>query len=229
MRNSTKIIAIFLSILFSVALFFTLLFTSMQLVVYNMNYFERHYEKRNITVSTGMNMEDLMMVTEYMMDYLADKEEDLAIKATVDGIYEEVFGEREQLHMVDVKNLFVAATWMRNISAILIVLFIVGGAIRYKAILRVVLSGVKFVFIGLLVAFIGLGYLFYTDFSKYFIIFHEIFFDNDLWLLDPRTDVLINMVPQDFFFETAMICIGIFLSALVVTGVLSEVAKKRLK
>lgn len=42
-----------------------------------------------------------------------------------------------------------------------------------------------------------------TDFSKYFIVFHKIFFNNDLWVLDPRTDMLINIVPEGFFFDTA--------------------------
>ena len=43
-----------------------------------------------------------------------------------------------------------------------------------------------------------------TDFSKYFIIFHHIFFNNDLWILDPRTDMLINIVPEPFFMDTAL-------------------------
>ena len=42
-----------------------------------------------------------------------------------------------------------------------------------------------------------------TDFTKYFIIFHKIFFTNDLWQLDPRTDLLINIVPEPFFMDTA--------------------------
>ena len=42
-----------------------------------------------------------------------------------------------------------------------------------------------------------------TNFTKYFIIFHHIFFDNDLWILDPSTDMLINIVPEGFFMDTA--------------------------
>ena len=42
-----------------------------------------------------------------------------------------------------------------------------------------------------------------TDFSKYFIVFHHIFFDNDLWILDPSVDMLINIVPEGFFRDTA--------------------------
>ena len=42
-----------------------------------------------------------------------------------------------------------------------------------------------------------------TDFTKYFTVFHEIFFDNDLWLLNPNEDLLINIVPEPFFVDTA--------------------------
>ena len=42
-----------------------------------------------------------------------------------------------------------------------------------------------------------------TDFNQYFIIFHHIFFNNDLWMLNPDTDLLINIVPEPFFMDTA--------------------------
>ena len=49
----------------------------------------------------------------------------------------------------------------------------------------------------------GLAALISTDFTKYFTIFHLIFFDNDDWLLNPKTDLLINIVPEGFFRDTA--------------------------
>ena len=42
-----------------------------------------------------------------------------------------------------------------------------------------------------------------TNFTKYFIMFHHMFFTNDLWILDPTTDMLINIVPEGFFMDTA--------------------------
>lgn len=48
-----------------------------------------------------------------------------------------------------------------------------------------------------------LGLIISTDFTKYFILFHHIFFTNDLWILDPATDMLINIVPEGFFMDTA--------------------------
>ena len=49
----------------------------------------------------------------------------------------------------------------------------------------------------------ALGLIISTDFTKYFIMFHHIFFTNDLWILDPSTDLLINIVPEPFFVDTA--------------------------
>ena len=47
------------------------------------------------------------------------------------------------------------------------------------------------------------GIIISTNFSKYFVVFHHIFFDNDLWILDPSVDMLINIVPEGFFRDTA--------------------------
>jgi len=55
-------------------------------------------------------------------------------------------------------------------------------------------------FFGLIAA---LAAIISTDFTKYFIMFHHIFFSNDLWILDPSTDMLINIVPEGFFMDTA--------------------------
>ena len=40
--------------------------------------------------------------------------------------------------------------------------------------------------------------------------FHQIFFDNDLWILDPATDLLINIVPEPFFMDTALYIVLLF-------------------
>lgn len=218
-----------IGMIISVGIFFVLLFTSMEVIVFNMSYFERHYEERDIMAVTKMSLPDLMYVTEEMMDYLGNKRDTLNMEAIIDGEVEEVFGEREKGHMVDVKDLFIKARWIRNISFVLIIGFLGYGIYKNRKMLYEAFGPVKYVFIMLLMAFGGLGILFYVDFSKYFTLFHEIFFDNDLWLLNPRTDILINMVPEVFFFETAMYSLIIFLSSLLIIGLLVElVGKKRL-
>jgi len=42
------------------------------------------------------------------------------------------------------------------------------------------------------------------DFSQLFLQFHFLSFSNDLWLLDPRRDRLIQLFPEGFFFDAAL-------------------------
>ena len=65
-----------------------------------------------------------------------------------------------------------------------------------------------------------------TDFHRYFMIFHEIFFKNDLWLLDPDTDLLIRMLPEGFFLDMAKRIGFIFLILMVIVLVISVVILK---
>lgn len=223
----TKFLYRALGVLVAIALFFVLLFTSLELIVFNMNYFEDHYSSRDIMSTTDMSLEDLMVVTKDMMDYLADKRETLDMQAVIDGEISEVFGEREKGHMVDVKKLFIDARFIRNVSFFVAFLVMGLGAFKKRKMLYEVLGTMKYVFAALLLVAGGVGFLFYTDFNKYFVLFHEIFFDNDLWLLDPRTDILINMVPEAFFFTTVMYWVIFFLSSLIVVGVTGEVVRRK--
>jgi uncharacterized membrane protein len=74
-----------------------------------------------------------------------------------------------------------------------------------------------------------LGYLFYSDFTKYFTIFHKIFFDNDLWLLDPAKDDLINLLPEGFFSDTALAILIVFLVCMVISFIIAIVIARSWK
>ena len=49
-------------------------------------------------------------------------------------------------------------------------------------------------------------------FSESFIYFHKLFFNNDLWLLDYKTDLMIRILPEEFFFV-------LFLNVLVLSTI----------
>ena len=105
--------------------------------------------------------------------------------------------------MEDVRVLFLGGLTLRRIATALAVACLI-LLIVLKARISQVLPGSVCVGTGLFFAVIcGLAAVISTDFSKYFVIFHHIFFDNDLWILDPSTDLLINIVPEPFFMDTA--------------------------
>lgn len=194
-----------LGILFTFCLMITLLITSVEAVTYwTPGYYEKEYAKYNVTASVSMEMDDLLEVTREMMAYLRGNREDLHVPTIVDGQPREFFNEREIAHMEDVRGLFLAGLTVRRIcilGAIACLVFLILLKAKLKRILPVsVCAGTGLFFL----AVCGLAALISTDFTKYFIIFHHIFFDNDLWILDARTDLLINIVPEPFFMDTAL-------------------------
>lgn len=207
-------------------LLFAVLITSVEAVVYwNTGYFEKQYRKYDVLEQVHMEMEDLLYVTEEMMAYLKDEREDLKILTVVDGEDRFFFNEKEICHMVDVQGLFLKAIQFRRVAVGLLILF--GGLLLYqkqKAVLwRMLQWGIGLV----LGSMAGLALLISTDFTKYFTCFHLIFFDNDDWILNPKTDLLINIVPEGFFRDTAFLIAGVFLTAAAMLWLLAAVLYKR--
>jgi len=50
---------------------------------------------------------------------------------------------------------------------------------------------------------------FIINFDKSFTIFHQIFFNNDYWLFDIKTDPIITILPENFFFHCALLILAI--------------------
>lgn len=151
------------------------------------------YDDYNIPEITGRTWQELKDITRDLLIYLKGK--------AGDEILEPNFNEREILHMKDVQVLFKYGFILKYISIILSLILIIVLAIQGEKDLlgRYMYKGlfINWIIAGLLLIMI------YFDFSKYFTYFHEIFFSNDLWLLDPETDLLIQMLPEEFFIDMA--------------------------
>ena len=182
-----------------------LFITSVEAVVYwTPGYFEKEYAKYNVLDSLpSMTMDDLLHVTDEMMDYLRGDRDDLHVTTTMGGEQREFFNEREIAHMQDVRSLFLKALSIRRICLVLgagLLILMAATKARMGRVLPPFLCMGTGLFFALITV---LGLIISTDFTKYFIIFHHIFFTNDLWILDPATDMLINIVPEGFFMDTA--------------------------
>lgn len=199
-----KIIQYILGILTAFCLMIILLITSVEAVTYwTPGFYEKEYAKYGVTEDVHMEMDDLLDVTHEMMSFLRGNREDLHVMTVVNGQPREFFNEREIAHMEDVKGLFIGALLLRRIclltaAASLVIMFLLKG--KAKSILPKTLCIGTGLFFAVLLVLAG---IISTDFSKYFIVFHHIFFNNDLWILDPATDLLINIVPEPFFMDTA--------------------------
>ncbi|MGB4313014.1 MAG: TIGR01906 family membrane protein, partial [Natronincolaceae bacterium] len=194
-----------------------LLLTSLDVVAFNLNHYKKSFVKYGIAEMTGMNDENLECIIEDVLKYLKDDREELDTRAIIKGKEEEVFGDRERLHMVDVKRLFARGKVLRNVSFMLIIimaLFFVKKDGHWKELVSNVLLYISA--INILFLFILL--LMKVNFDKYFTYFHVIFFNNDLWELNPNTDILVRMLPENFFYDTAVKAVFYFMISLVVLG-----------
>lgn len=185
-----KILHGFLAILLVISLSLMFLMISIERNAYNVNYFTKSYDNYNIENITSKSTEQLNIITVDLIKYLKG----------IGGneLLEAHFNEREILHMEDVQYLFHLERTVKHISTVISFLIIL-YFIKKKEILTLA----KTFFYGLFSNYILLallGILLLLDFNKYFTYFHLIFFTNDLWILDPMTDLMIQMLPEEFFF-----------------------------
>jgi integral membrane protein (TIGR01906 family) len=201
--KSMRILEYIVGFVMSLALVLILLITAVEAVVYwSPDYFKSEYEKYDVTTSVEMEMEDLLHVTDEMMAYLRGDREELQVPTMVAGQSRGFFSAREIAHMADVKELFFGGMMIRRWAIVVFVVCFGWLFLRKRLLLtpKFLLWGI----LGVLVVCAVSGLIVATDFHKYFVIFHHIFFDNDLWLLDPKTDLLIRIVPQPFFVDTTL-------------------------
>lgn len=121
-----------------------------------------------------------------------------------------VYNERELEHMVDVQKVFQAATgmWVLTLSICLIAIFILGWRRENRSALALALKRGGLLTAGLvgvaaLLAVIG--------WQLWFDTFHRLFFAPGTWLFN-ATDTLIRLVPEKFWFDTALSLAGLSLA-----------------
>lgn len=215
-----SIIAVFLPVV--------ILFTVLELYAYNLNFYISSYKKNNASQITGMDEKDLKRVTIKIMDYLKNKEDNLKIEVHIRGELREAFGEREKLHMADVKKLFTNGYIIRNTGITLLVLAAIIILIKSQKPIKDMLTSLLYSGIFSFLIIVLIYILTKIDFDKYFTYFHEIFFNNDLWLLDPE-ELLIQLVPLEFFIDITTRIIGWFLGIELLISSISFYLLKRNK
>lgn len=131
------------------------------------------------------------------------------------------FSAKEITHLKDVAEIF---KFIRIICLISLVITILLSAYFIKKRKRIE----KFFLIGILSILI-FGIVVLLTFEKSFILFHIISFDNDLWLLNPETDLLINIFQEDFFVHSFIKVILFSIIELVVVFFIEECKRRRRK
>ena len=158
---------------------------------YDLDYYMDSYEKNDVFEVTNKSYEELEKISKEIIGVLKGNSDVSDLNP--------YFSSKEISHMRDVQNLFSFAKILKFISAVsgLIIIFSYLRKDKSKIMGKWLGIGLSFNYLLLII----IAILVKTNFNKYFIIFHELFFNNELWLLDPNTDLLIQIMPEAFFID----------------------------
>ena len=182
-------------------LLIVLFLTVFQCTVFNRSFVSREMEKYGVADRIGMTQDGLMELYDEVLKYLEDQRDDLMIQVERIGVQTQAFYEKEILHMVDVKALFRGGFLLRDTAAVVgVVLIVLLLTVKSKGqrIGKVLIPGFVIASVVFFAAAAVLGTAIAVDFDRAFILFHKIFFNNDLWQLNYATDLLMNIVPETF-------------------------------
>tara|TARA_B100001093_G_C26568153_1_gene901698 strand:+ start:217 stop:888 length:672 start_codon:yes stop_codon:yes gene_type:complete len=131
----------------------------------------------------------------------------------------ELFNDKEILHMKDVKEIINNLFLFGKISSLILVLIAFLIIYKFKVHLYSIFKYSSIIFIIIIFLFSLLSLI---SFNQIFILFHEIAFRNDLWLLNINEDYLLMMFPESFFRD---VTIFLLLSSLIVNFIMFYITK----
>lgn len=166
-------------------------------------FYYAHIGPMKLAEHTGLTEDEIKTAFNEMLDYCLGGAEFStgALK----------WSESGKSHFTDVRGLFLLDLRVLAVSVILLAalgLIVWCGRIRPA---RPLGRGFGFwAGAGLGAVFLLVGALAALDFDRAFVIFHALFFPGkDNWLFDPSTDQIINILPQDFFRNCAILILAL--------------------
>ncbi|MDR5658620.1 TIGR01906 family membrane protein [Serpentinicella sp. ANB-PHB4] len=214
-------------IIIGCALSIALLLSVVEYVTFDYNHYEEQFEKNQKYIEQYINIEETNLddIVHRLLGYLNNEYEDLNIETKVNNERRVVFSQREIKHMEDVLFLFNLGRFVRNTSVVLLVILLV-YVIKYDQKWKKRLSNtLGYTLLANIILFGLLAIAMRIDFTKYFNYFHYIFFTNDLWILNPNKEILVQILPEAFFYATAVKIGLIYFALLVVMWLISMISK----
>ena len=215
--SGMRILPAIASVGFVLAVPILLFTTNIRFLASDTGYLEGGLRRHDAAENTGIALNELDYAVGAIVRYFEDDADTLRILVFTGGQETALFSEDETLHMEDVKGLM-RTIFRANEVALGFVLAYVAATVLWagersgrtlaKETLAAVCAGAL---VGVAVGIVAL-----VGFDGAWNQLHEILFTNDLWLLDPRTDRLIQMFPETFWAEATFIVVGMALAEAVV-------------
>ncbi|KZL93380.1 TIGR01906 family membrane protein [Clostridium magnum] len=208
MRTTHTYIYYFSKLLLTIFLFLFVFIFSVKVTLNfkPLYYFDIKY--LNIEKYTNLNIEQIKSTYDYLINYINTP------KPTGFKIPLLISSREGIIHFEEVKKLFTNLDYILLIST----LFIALGAYFMKK--NRDFSPLKWCSNLLFFCCLLILTAFFINFNKSFDRFHEIFFNNDYWLLSPQTDPVINILPEEYFLHCSILILILVLCWSVILRVI---------
>lgn len=208
-----------LTILLAIAAALVLLTASIAAPILCRSFYYAHIGPLALCRRTGLTEEEIKTAYDEMLDYCLGAEEFST------GVLR--WSESGKSHFTDVRGLFLLDLWVLGVSAVLLAALLTAARLTGKRPARLLGRGSCFwAGAGLGGLFLLIGGLAALNFDRAFVIFHALFFPGkDNWLFDPDVDQIINILPQEFFRNCAILILAILVmgcAALIAADFLSD-------
>ena len=176
------------------------------------------FEKYSISRTSGIADADLRQVGADIRGYINSSDEPMDIQSRIFGVEQDLFNSKEIAHMKDVKKLVRGVYVLAIASAVYLLAMTLVGFARQRGQFTQLLAKRLAMGGGLTLSLLILfGAVAAFGFDSLFIKFHELSFANDFWQLDPRTDYLVRIFPDNFWFDaTLWVAVRAIIGALLI-------------
>lgn len=190
-----------LSLTFGLSIIVAMLLSSVQAVVFNHSFYTSLYEKIDLAQRENISKEDLEDSIFMMTDYVEGKRDDLDGHIYWHNHTQPTFNTKEIRHMKDVRDLWLKAQLVMRIAWVLALVSVITLALlEKKQCLADLALGFKDGLICFAVLLVFFGFWWLIDFTGFWTWFHTIVFPgNSDWLLNPATDFMIVICPEEMF------------------------------
>ncbi|WP_338817057.1 TIGR01906 family membrane protein [Parvimonas micra] len=186
--------------LISLSIILFILLYSIDFMAKDISYYNNFHNEYKIDEESGLSKEWIESASNSLVEFIKNGDKE---------VLKNHFNEKEISHMEDVYKLFkLDRVVYTSLFIITLIVFIYKLIKNDKLFFKYIRKYILIAYIAV-ISFLGVCSMF---FSESFIYFHKLFFNNDLWLLDYKTDLMIRILPEEFFFV-------LFLNVLVLSTI----------
>lgn len=166
------------------------------------NLIKKHNGYKTLTYYIDVNENEVLNISNDLQNYIIGKKENLDTKVSLSNNEKiNFYNDKALFHMREVRDIITTFINIRNVSIIIAILSIIFIKLFIKNPMYALYKSLLPIFVIYVSIIIFIGAFSLISFDTFFIKLHETFFNNDLWLFDPRSEYIISLLPASLFFD----------------------------